>query len=250
MPQKNLILIVPEVISENFLMTNSNNKYFSLPWCLCVFVVFIYLCFPSAVGAGSSDGPYSNTSTPQDPLSRFTPEQRKKLLAGEPVFDFKVISVPGQGDKGQARASIIVDAPIKTCFKIFSELDKQYLYFPRKTKSNVVGKEDGRTILYNEFDFYIYKVAFTSRYTIDPVKYRFDFAMDKSFPHNIKETKGYFVFEVVDDKRTLFTYASTDVDSGIKIPAFIQEYLFSRDLPAEAVNVKKRIESGGKWSKQ
>ena len=191
----------------------------------------------------------SETKNSEGPLSGFSPEQQKKLLSGEPVFEFKKTSAEGQDDQGHGQAYIIINAPLDTCFKIFSALDLQYQYFPRKTKSEVVKKEGDRVLLRNEFDFYLADIYYTSEYTIDPKRHRFDFEMDKSFPHNLEESAGFFEFEKLDDNRTLFTYAATKVDTGVRVPGFIQEYITSRDLPAQAVNVKKRIESGGKWTK-
>jgi hypothetical protein len=184
----------------------------------------------------------------QDPLARFSAEQRQRLEAGEPVYIYTETSAPGEGGKGYGQAFIIINAPVETCFKIFRELDKQHEYFPRKTRSEVVKREGNRVLVHNEFDFYLADIEYYSLYTIDAEAHRFDFEMDKSYPHNVEESAGYFQFEKLDDKRTLFTYAATRLDVGVRVPGFIKELIVSRDLPAQAVNVKKRIESGGKWT--
>ncbi|HUT53474.1 MAG TPA: hypothetical protein VM658_08795 [bacterium] len=183
----------------------------------------------------------------KDPLARFTAEQKQKLLAGEPVYIYTETSAPGGSGKGFGQAFIIINAPVETCFKIFGELGKQHEYFPRKTKSEVVKSEGNHTLVHNEFDFYLAAIEYYSLYTIDADGHRFDFEMDKSHPHNVEESAGYFVFEKIDGRRTLFTYAATRLDVGVSVPGFIKELIVSRDLPAQAVNVKKRIESGGKW---
>ena len=186
-----------------------------------------------------------SAQAPKGPLARFTPEQQKILLAGEPVFEYK--KTAGTSDQGQGQAMIVINAGADECFKIFRRLDEQREYFPRKTRSEAIKEEGGRVWLRNEFDFYVAKVEYTSVYTIDPAARRFDFEMDKSYPHSINESAGYFLFEPIDATHTLFTYAATRLDTGAKVPAFVQQYITSRDLPAQAVNVKKRIESGGKW---
>jgi hypothetical protein len=177
------------------------------------------------------------------PLARFTPEQRTKLLAGEPVFQANSQA----GQSGQGQAAIIIAAGLDSCLTIFGRLDLQAEYFPRKTKSEVIKEEGGKVWVNNEFDFYMYKVHYTSLYTIDRAAGRFTFDLDPGYPHNLPASSGYFLFEKIDDRRTLFTYAATRLDTGIKVPAAVQDYLTSRDLPAQAVNVRKRIESGGKW---
>jgi len=183
------------------------------------------------------------------PMSRFTLEQKQKLLAGEAIYEFVKTSGTEEAGKGHGQAIVLINAPIDRCTGIFREFDKQHEYFPRKTKSEVIKTQGSRTWLRNEFYFYISKVEYTSRYTLSEDGHRFDFEMDKAYPHSIPESAGYFLFEKVDDNRTLFTYAATKLDTGTSVPGFIQDYITSKDLPAQAVNVKKRIESGGKWIK-
>jgi hypothetical protein len=183
-----------------------------------------------------------------NPLDRFTSPQKQALLQGQPVYEYKKSGLPGDQSQGYGQAEIIVNAPVDVCFEIFSRLDQQNQYFPHKTKSEVVKSAGNRVWLKNEFYFYIGRVEYTSRYNIDRERRRFDFEMDKSYPHNIPESAGYFQFEKIDDRRTLFTYAATKLDTGFHVPQVVQGFVTSRDLPGQAVNVKKRIESGGKWT--
>ena len=180
----------------------------------------------------------------KNPLDSFNPSQKQELLQDRAIYEYK----KSDNGKGYGQAEIIINAPVETCFVIFSKLDQQYQYFPRKTKSEVIKSEGNTVWLHNEFYFYIGRVEYTSRYTIDRERRRFDFEMDKSYPHNIPESAGYFVFEKIDDQRTLFTYAATRLDTGYQVPQVVQNFITSRDLPAQAINVKKRIESGGKWT--
>jgi len=181
---------------------------------------------------------------PSDPLARFSEQERETLLRGEPVFSY--VNESNRGGHGQA--SIIINEKIDVCFDIFKKLDEQCHYFPKKTKSDVIRKEGNRVLLHNEFYFYIATVEYTSWYTIDEKNHRFDFEMDKSLPHNIPESAGYFMFERIDPERTLLTYAATKLDVGVSVPEFIKRYITSRDLPSATINVKLRIESGGEWT--
>ena len=76
-----------------------------------------------------------------------------------------------------------------------------------------------------------------------------DFRLDPNYPHSLKDTRGYRYLENLDEKRTLLTHAVTRVDVGIPVPGFIRKALSSRDLPGVVRNLKKRIESGGTWTK-
>ena len=184
------------------------------------------------------------------PLDRFNPDQKKKLLAGEAVFEHVKTSGPDGKIEGHGQASILINKPIEYCFKIFCEFDKQQLYFPRKKKSEIVKITGNKVLVYKLFDFKLAKIEYTVLYTVDPKNYRVDFRMDPSYPHDLNNAAGFFLFERADENRTLFTYAATKVDTGLKVPSALQDYLTSRDLPNVVINVKKRIESGGVWTKK
>jgi hypothetical protein len=184
------------------------------------------------------------------PLDRFSAEERRKLEKGEPVY--RHVKSEGTDGKvhGHGEAYAIMNAPVEQCWKIFTEFDKHQLYFPRKKKSEVVKSEGNKYWVYKQFEFYMVTIEYTTLYTVDEKAHRVDYDMDESYPHDLEETVGYFQFEKLDDKRTLFIYAATKVETGLKVPGFVQDYLTSRDLPAVVLNVKKRMESGGEWTKE
>jgi hypothetical protein len=187
---------------------------------------------------------------PASPLDRFTPEQRAKLQAGEAVFEH----VEEKGKDGQtgghAQSSILINAPIETCWKILLDYEKQQEYIPRKTVSKIVKQEGKIAYVEKEFDFYVTKVRYTMKYTLDEANHRLNFEIAPEYPHDLKDSAGYYGFEKVSDKATLLTYVVLKVDTGVKVPQMVQEYLTSRDLPAVVVNIKKRVESGGTWTKK
>jgi len=181
--------------------------------------------------------------------SRFTAKERKRLEAGDAIYQYVQSKGEDGMTHGHARSSAVINAPLDRCFKIFCEFDQHHLYFPRKIKSEIIKTRGNESLVHNEFDFYLVTVEYTSRFTVDTKIRRVDYDMDPDYEHDIEDTEGYFHFEKIDDTRTLFTYAATKVDTGLKVPGFVMEYLTSRDLPNVVLNVKKRIESGGQWTK-
>lgn len=210
-----------------------------------VIVAFGFLlALALSAASGGGDAPAKS------PLDRFSAEERAKLTAGEAIYRH----VEKKGEDGQtsghAESVALIKAPVDRCFSIFTEFDKQELYFPRKTKSEVLKQEGNRFWVQKEFWFYVISVEYVVIYTKDEKAHRVDFEMDKAYPHDLEDTAGYFQFEAVDANTSLFTYAATRVETGLKVPNFIREYITSRDLPAVVINVKKRIESGGTWVKE
>ena len=143
----------------------------------------------------------------------------------------------------------IIKAPIADCFRIFCDFNQHAKFFPRKTKSHVIKSTPTTATVEKEFNFYGFTVKYVVLYTIDAKNFQVNYQLDPAYPHDIKDTAGFFKFEKLDDNRTLFIYAVTKLDTGIAVPGFIQDYLSSRDLPAVVMNAKKRIESKGTWVK-
>ena len=209
------------------------------------------LILPALISAAtlSAESPASK-SPAEAALARFTPEQQKKLRAGEGVYE---PALKYEGKSGEpsftAAAMIIINAPVEQSFKMFCDFDKQSQYFPAITTSRVTGREGNRVVIYKELDYRVMVIRYTHILTVDPEKHRVDFVTDPSGSNDVKFSQGFFQFEKLDDQRTLFTYGLTRLDPGIKIPQFIQNYMSSRDMPKMSVNLKKWIESGGKWRK-
>jgi len=181
---------------------------------------------------------------------KLKPEQKKDLEAGKAVYEYVKTENADGTTGGYARSLILINAPIKECWKIFCEFDKHHLYFPRQKGTVVIESSKTQALIQKIFEFYVLEISYYIKYTIDHEKHRINYDLDKSRPHDLEETSGFFRFEKKDDKTTLFIYAVTKVETGLKVPGFIQNYITSRDLPNVAEHVKRRIESGGTWKKK
>ena len=181
--------------------------------------------------------------------NKLTKEEKQRLLNGETIYkSVKFTDAEGK-THGFGQAMVIINAPIKKCWEIFTQFDRQQEYFPRKTASVVIKQKPDFALVFKQFKFFGVKIEYTIKYKIDAKNYRIDFGLDPSRSHDIKDTAGFFLFEKITPQKTLFIYGVTKLDTGIKIPSFIQNYLQKKDLPKVVENVKKRIESGGKWKK-
>ena len=207
------------------------------------------LLLVTPMAALTGDGPQTTSPAPEaSVLDHFSSEQRQKLMAGEAVFEHVESKEPDGSTQGHGQASALIKAPAAECLRLFCEFDKHYQFFPRNKTSEVVESSATKVLVRKVYTFYMMNVEYTIAYSIDPGACRVDYHLDLSCPHDIDDAAGFFHFEKIDDRRTLLTYAATRVDTGIKVPAFIRKYVTTRDLPAVVMNVKKRIESGGKWT--
>ncbi|MBU0993096.1 MAG: hypothetical protein KJ737_11440 [Proteobacteria bacterium] len=186
--------------------------------------------------------------TPQV-LVRFNDENRQKLMNKEVVYKYTEIKGKDGSENGYGEAAAIVAAPIDRCFTLFCDFNKHHLFFPRKKESKVVKTWENNALVYKKFKVYFTTIAYTTLYTIHKDIYQVDFKLDTGYPHDIKSNAGYFKFDVIDENNTLVSFVLTKVETGLKVPAFIQKYITSRDLPDVVDCIRKRIESGGTWVK-
>jgi len=187
----------------------------------------------------------------EGPLDRFSPEQRRKLLAGEAVYEYVNYEGREKEEKGlgHGQTYVIVNRPLEVCWSIMTDFDKKKEYYPRVVVSEVVKREENKAWVREVLDFRIASIEYVMVQKMDRQKYRVDFYLDPAYPHDLKDSQGFWHWEKLDDKRSLLTYAVTTADVGLPVPEFIVKALSSRDLPGIAENLKKRIESNGKWRK-
>ena len=215
------------------------------------FLAVLVWAFPAGAGRTAFAGPACAPEVASsDLLERFTAEQKKDLLAGKAVFEHVLEGEDTATPSGHAKAFVLIRAPVEDCFRHFADPETHTLYFPRKTVSRVEGvKEDGRVSVYKEFDFKLRTIRFHVLYAIDPQAHRIEFNLDESLPADIEASRGYFQFLAVTPDVTLFDYGLLNAALGIRVPAFIRNYLTSRDLPQVVTNYKSWVESGGTWTK-
>lgn len=215
---------------------------------------YTYSCFLIGLillsGAGLARAEDSAPGPATKPvLSQFSPANLKKLLAGEAIFEPVITKGPEGKDEGHGRGAVLIQRPVEECFRVFLDLDQQYLYFPKMTVSRVLERKGNRVRMYKELDFVITVVKYTHFLTIVPEDHRVDFVTDPEGENSFKLSTGFFRFEKVDENTSLLFYEMTRLELGFKVPGFIKTYLSSKDLPKIVLNIKKRIESGGTWVK-
>ena len=103
--------------------------------------------------------------------------------------------------------------------------------------------------VYKEIDVTIMTLKYTHFMTRNDKDLRVDFEKDPDGVNDFKESAGYFQFVKIDDKRCLFIYGLIKGEMDVPVPAFIKNYITSKDLPNIVLSVKKGSSPGGKWKK-
>ncbi len=183
-------------------------------------------------------------------LDRFSPEQQQKLLTGDVIFEYIEYKDPEKKGIGYGQAYAIINKPIEVCYKILCDFEKKFQFYPRITKSDIIKTEKNKIWLQERLDFRVAKIDSVVIEEMTPEHYRVDFYMDKTYPNDLKDTRGHWYFEKIDTQKSLLIYAVTKANVGFPVPKFILKALSERDLPGVVKNAKKRIESNGTWTKK
>ncbi len=151
--------------------------------------------------------------------------------------------------KGQGIGAIVIDRSLAEVWAVVSHFEDKAEYMPRLEKVEVLAKSPRQLTARMTVDASVKWARYTANFALDPEQHTIVFAIDKSAPDNtIKDTfGGYSLFEVAPEK-TLLVYRSS-VDTGLKIPRFIADYMSRRSIPNLLRALKKRVESRGLYRK-
>jgi len=181
--------------------------------------------------------------------TEYTAEEWKRLKTGEIIISEKEEDNPDGSQNLLFIAKCYIKASRQEVWKVLRNYNSFYEFFPNVRSTKVV-KQEGETYWVE----YMTKVLFVkAQYTLrfDGVeKYvRIESKLDKSRPHDIRDSYSIWYFEdAPDNSGTIVTYTSF-VDTGIPAPKALARKAASSSLPKVLVNVRKRVESGGKWKK-
>ncbi|MFC1890036.1 hypothetical protein ACFL4G_09780 [Thermodesulfobacteriota bacterium] len=176
-------------------------------------------------------------------------EERRKLDNGE-ILCRTVTTDAGEGKiEGTMQSMVKIDASLDKCWELFTQFEKHNEFLPKQTDSIVVEEKSRSVFVLKKFIIFGRNVDYVIHYRIDAEGHRIDYELDRSRPHDIEDAAGYFLFEEISPDACLMAYGITRLDTGMPVPGLLQRLLQKRDLPGVVENVKKRIESGGRWQK-
>lgn len=163
------------------------------------------------------------------------------------VFE-KALKKDGGRKETWMEALVLVDAPPCESWQVLNDLGHYYKFQPRLRESKIVKKQGSSTVVRLSFKAAWKKVFYHLRYTRDDKTMTLHYALDRSFPYNIGDARGWWqVIPHRQGNKTIIDYVSY-VDTGMWVPRFIEKIFIKKDLPRVVSYVKKRIESGGTWN--
>jgi ribosome-associated toxin RatA of RatAB toxin-antitoxin module len=184
----------------------------------------------------------SPTFVPVPDLDKYlTPDNMAKLEAGEVVKENVMEKDAVGGDSGRAVALIIINASKD---HIMGELAKYETYpqwMPSTKKTTVISRSDTASSVEFELSILGQSVKYTVIHKIDKTKGTIQWRMDDSKPKkNVKDSVGAWVLKAHGNK-TIVAY-TVQVETGVSVPKFIQNWLSNSSLIKVLKAVKKQVE--------
>ncbi len=182
------------------------------------------------------------------PKVHLTEAHYKDLEEGKVLVFDKALKKDSGRKETWTEALVLVDTPPYESWQVLNDLGHYYEFQPRLRESKIVKKQGSSTVVRLSFKAAWKKVFYHLRYTRDDETMTLHYVLDRSFPHNIGDARGWWqAIPYGQGNKTIIDYVSY-VDTGTWVPHFIEKIFIKKDLPKVVSYVKRRIELGGTWN--
>ena len=192
-----------------------------------------------AVGALAA----SAVEVPAQPPA-FTAAEAKALAAGKPVKKAEVFDTREGGRAARAVVYIRIDAPPAAILRTVLDYDRYPEFYPNLPECALYRQEGN--VYFARFVLAIaggiVKIRYHCRHVYDPEARAVTWTLDPDRANEIKETTGFWKAWETEPGRCLVGY-SLWLDSGRKVPKFIENLGTDYGLRKVATCMKARVES-------
>ena len=171
-----------------------------------------------------------------------------KATAGEVVVKGEVYKTPDGKDAARGKAWVVIAGSPDVCWDTLYRYEEAPQFLPRLKKVTISVKTPQKMDMEQDIKVVLSTYHYGLNFVLDKPRYTATWALDQTKKNDIKDTSGAWIFHPLPDGNTLLEYA-VSVDSGLAVPQFISDYLTKKDLPEVLLAFKRRVESGGKWTK-
>ena len=154
---------------------------------------------------------------------------------------------------GHVVGYVLVNSGWRQAFDVLSEHDKQPEYSSCLAAVQILSQaQEGelRRVKLRETHKYLWmKMRYTLDYVHDPVAREIRFTLDPSAENDVSQYSGKWALVPIGDKTTLVIYQVSGASSGGLLRGIMDYFTRSELGDFLSNNIKKRIESGGTWTK-
>jgi hypothetical protein len=211
---------------------------------ICLWLCASVLIVPSAFAAQKG----SKFLRPAKAFAKLSKKLQKRILKGEiPVEDY---TVKRNGKSvGIALARTLIKASPMSVFNYMKVFKKRPLYMPRLKVAKVMKKLKGNNVyVYQRLNIMWKKIHLHLKIKLNPGK-SIRWGLMPGKRSDVTANVGAWVFEPIKGgKHTLLTY-SLYTEPRAWVPGWLKSILVKQDIPKVLRNVRKYVESKGKFRK-
>jgi uncharacterized membrane protein len=182
-------------------------------------------------------------------VAGFTDKELATALRGDIAVHTESFIAPSGKASGRGIGAVVINRPISDVWNVLSHYEDKATYQPRVEQVWVLDKSPQRLHVKMKVDASVTMILYTAWYTLDESTHKITWNLDKSATDNtVNDIEGSYQLTALSDNQTLVVYRAW-VDTGRKVPQFIQNYMARQSIPKLLTAVRNRIESGGLWHK-
>jgi ribosome-associated toxin RatA of RatAB toxin-antitoxin module len=182
--------------------------------------------------------------------SKLTAAELEKVKGGEIILKK---DIDGKTKSGSGIAYGVFKCDLDAFWSVLFDYDHYPEIFPRLNWVKVIEKTPNRIVVTFSMDATLKDLEYTTLNNLSQDKKRLDFHFDERFPHPYqKSLVGYWQLEEIEPGLLLAEYklgVALDIPLIGKIIEKIVLNMSTKDLPDVLISIRKRIDSGGTWTR-
>lgn len=184
----------------------------------------------------------------KDAIKMLTPGTIARLEAGEVVVANQTYVDEQGNSQGQGVAIILINKPRSEVWRHMTDYSAWPQFMPKIEKANVYHQDGDKVGVEFTLKIWVKEITFSTRRTHNPLAGCVTWVMDRDRKSDIVDTQGAWLVKAHGSDKSILIY-TVKVDSGLKVPKKVQEYLAGRDMPRALRAMKMRVETNGAYIK-
>jgi len=180
----------------------------------------------------------------------FSDADWRRLENGEVVIVDRRPTVADGGDDSvvsESEAAVLVPRPTAEVWAVLADFESRPEFLPNISESRVERVEDTRVWIRQHVSVFWMQIRYTLIMTLDPARGVMTSVLDRSSPHDIRDSHGSWEILPHGDAAALLVSRSR-VDTGMPVPSIIKSYLVKNSLPQMMSSLRNEVERRAKAS--
>lgn len=150
----------------------------------------------------------------------------------------------GEGDRSvlrESEAAVLVPRPATEVWAVLADFESRPKVFSNVRESHIERVDNNRAWIRQSVEIFWTKIQYTLIATLEPARGLITFVLDRSSPHDIRDTAGSW--QVLRHGAASTLLLSRDrIDTGRPVPGTIQSYLVQRSLSQMMSSLRQEVQ--------